>query len=305
MFTKRPSPAKKKFATPTTGKKRRRPLDPRTVVLIKQGVFGLLLLCIVAVATTAVWYGSRVSFLTISTVTASGGETISTTEVAAAAQRLLEGEYIGLVPRRFAWWYPKEEILAAVTSVPRLKNPYINRVGGTKLQITFEEYLPYALWCESKDSDNCIFIDAAGYAFTPAPQLTGGALPRFITIGTTPVIGATMVPLSDMQAMEMLRREVSKELSLPIAYVETDIMRDVFMGVSGGGEIKASLRLTPQETFENLRSVLSAPEFADIKPGSFQYIDLRFGNKVFVNEEEGVLPGLTSSSSATSTKEVE
>jgi hypothetical protein len=56
----------------------------------------------------------------------------------------------------------------------------------------------------------------------------------------------------------------------------------------------------------NLMAVISSPDFSHLKPGNFQYIDLRYGNKVFVNEEEVVVPEefdvvSTSTSSATTT----
>ena len=44
-----------------------------------------------------------------------------------------------------------------------------------------------------------------------------------------------------------------------------------------------------QETFDNLRSILESEEFAHVTSGDFNYIDLRFGNRVFVNEEESVV----------------
>jgi hypothetical protein len=36
--------------------------------------------------------------------------------------------------------------------------------------------------------------------------------------------------------------------------------------------------------FQNLKTILASEEFAHIAPGEFQYIDLRFGDKVFVRE---------------------
>ncbi len=287
MFGRRTSPAKKKFITPATKRKPRRVLDPRTKLLIKQGLIGLGLFLFVLAVGTALWYFTRIPSLTITNVTAEGGETIDSDLVTEAVHEALKGEYIGLIPKQFSWWYPETAVYEAVLRVPRLKNPVITKVDGSTLSITYDEYIPYALWCEEREAGKCLFLDESGFAFIEAPELDGGALPRFVTIGTKPTIGMTVLPLSDMRAIEILREEISRELHLPIAYVETDIARDVFMGVAGGGEIKASLRLTPQETFDNLRAILSSDEFSDLTVGNFKYIDLRFGNKVFVNENIG------------------
>ncbi len=285
MF-KQKSPVKKKFAPPMKAKKSRRQLDPRTRAILRQVIIGLGILSVILLLMTAVWYGSRVSFLTIKTVQVEGGETIDHTVVKRAVDEVLSGEYVGLVPRRFAWTYPEDEILARVGQIPRVKDPVIGRTSGTELSVTFTEYIPHALWCQGRGSEECYFIDDAGYAFTKAPKLEGGTLPRFHTIGTEARERTMMVPTDDLRAIETLREALTRELGLPIAFVETDMVRDVFLGVAGGGEIKATLRMSPEETVSNLSSILASEEFSDIKPGSFQYIDLRFGNKVFVNEEE-------------------
>jgi cell division septal protein FtsQ len=235
--------------------------------------------------------------LTIRTIEVTGGETIDHTRVQQAIEMVLEGEYIGLVPRRFAWWYPEDDVLATVQQIPRVKDPVVNRVNGTTLRVTFAEYIPHALWCDHKDSDHCLFIDEVGYAFTEAPQLSGGAFPRFHTIGTTPTVGQVMLLPADLVAIEQLRSHVTEKLRLPVAYVETDMMRDVFMGIAGGGEIKASLRYTPAETLSNLETILTSNKLDNLTPGNFEYIDLRFGDKVFVNKYGA--PVATSSATTT------
>lgn len=297
MF-KQKSPVKKKFAPVVKAKKPRRQWDPRTRAILRQVIIGTGMLAIILLVTTLIWYGSRVSFLTITTVTVEGGETINHETVKRAVEEKLSGEYLGLVPRRFAWTYPETEILARVSEIPRVKNPVIERVSGQALAIRFEEYIPHALWCQGRGSDECYFIDEYGYSFTKAPKLEGGTFPRFHTIGTEAKERVQMIPVDDLRAIETMREALSTELGLPIAFVETDIVRDVFLGVAGGGEIKATLRMSSEETVSNLKSILASKEFSDIKPGSFQYIDLRFGNKVFINEEKPEQATTTSASSS-------
>jgi cell division septal protein FtsQ len=314
MF-KQKSPVKKKFAPALKAKKPRRQLDPRTRVVLRQVIFATLILGAILFVMTLIWYGTRLSWLTIATITITGGETINHAVVKAAVDETLAGDYVGLVPRRFAWTYPEAEIIERVALIPRVKNPTVRRESGTEITINFEEYIPHALWCQGRASDECYFIDEAGYAFVRAPKLEGGTFPRFHTIGTEAQERTTMIPEADLRAIEALREALSNELSLPIAFVETDIVRDVFLGVAGGGEIKATLRMSPEETVSNLKSILASKEFSDIKPGSFQYIDLRFGNKVFINEErepaatssnmlsDGSVAASTTSTMATSTTE--
>ena len=70
-----------------------------------------------------------------------------------------------------------------------------------------------------------------------------------------------------------------------VSHIEFDQVGDVFLGIVSGGELKVIAAEPPESIVENLLTILASDEFSHIKPGNFQYIDLRFGNKVFVNEE--------------------
>ena len=60
---------------------------------------------------------------------------------------------------------------------------------------------------------------------------------------------------------------------------------------------------SPASVIENLKTILVSEEFSHLKPGNFQYIDLRFGNKIFVNEEE--VGSVEENETSTSTSGVE
>lgn len=265
-------------------KKRRRTIDPATRQLILQILVGFGVLLFLVLCVTGVWYGSRVAALTITTITVEGGETISHTEVEAIAQAALEGSYLTLVPKRFAWTYPQETITAAVAGMSRVKNPVVERVSGTKVHITVDEYIPYALWCSEAAETNCLFVDSDGVAFAPAPHLEGGSLYRFISLGTEPAVPAVLRDAGALAHIVTVADALDVNFLLPVTKIELDSVGDVFFRVVGGGEIKVTLTQSPTTTLENLALVLSADEFTDIAPGAFQYIDLRFGSKVFVND---------------------
>ncbi len=287
---------KKQSAVRTKGKVKRRILDPNKRMLLGQILVGVLLFSFVGLLGTAVWYGTRIERLSIRAVTVVGGETIPYELVTSAVESKLEGSYLGIVPRRFAWSYPAEEINAAVRTVPRIKDPIVTLTSGREISVTFSEYLPYALWCVEKEVERCIFIDSAGYAFGPAPKLEGGALIRYRTLGREPAVGEYLVSTEQLSTIATFINLVKTGGRFEIAAVEIDMAGDVFYIVSGGGEFKAALRDSAAVVYDNLLTIISAKEFNDIKPGSFQYIDLRFGSKVFVNEEK---PGLSSSTAAT------
>lgn len=259
-------------------------LNPNTVVLLKHIGMGVVVIGIVALLLTVLWYGTRVPSLTLVDVKASGGETIAHTEVEKLVQDTLEGNYLGFIPRRFAWLYPEQEVIEKVSAQERIYNVQVTRHRGTGLIITYSEYVPHALWCTSITEESCVFLDDQGYAFSHAPQLSGGSFLRFVTSGREAVIGEVPIEKSIFTAAEEVVRLLA-EKGWFVSHVEIDQVGDVFLSLVGGGELKIHTEEAPALMVENLLTVLTAPEFEHVEPGNFQYIDLRYGNKVFINEE--------------------
>ncbi|MFT5831962.1 MAG: cell division septal protein FtsQ [Candidatus Paceibacteria bacterium] len=257
-------------------------MRPETKQLLKNISIGLGVFFLVGFILYGVWHGTRVSALTIDEVIVAGGETISHQAVAADVSILLEGEYARFIPRSFAWTYPENEIMSKLLEVDRVKNPVIER-DGKRLFVTLAEYEPIALWCDSAISERCVFLDSVGYSFASAPDLTGGAFTRFVQIGQPASTSELFTTADDFVLLRELE-SLLEEYGWPAATVEFDQARDVFVYLGGGGELKITLLQAPDATIANLQTVLSTEQYSHIKPGNFEYIDLRFGNKVFVNE---------------------
>jgi len=273
-------------------------INPDTRALLKQIFLGVGIIITVGCVLTLIWHGTRAESVTLTTVEVIGGETINHTAVRVLALAELEGQYAGFIPKRFAWLYPKSAIALAVAEVPRIHSIEVERLDGQTVVVSFLEYWPDALWCVTLAAENCVFLDETGYAYAQSPTLDGGSLLRFIHTSQTPELGQSLVIKSDFLLLNRLT-DLLAEQGWFVSHVEVDQARDAFLHVVGGGEFKVTLTQSPDETVENLFVVLTSKEFVDLAPGTFQYIDLRFGNKVFINEEEPVLE-----EAATSTQDV-
>lgn len=269
--------------------------------LTRQFFIGFLLLLVFITIAGGVWYGSRLEPLTIVKVNVVGGDTVSHDEVRSLVERELEGEYYRIVPKRFAWTYPEEQIVSAVLSLTKIKEARVIQVDSRTVEVHFVEYNPVALWCNTLESlDGCIFLDDTGYAFSPAPPLSGNAMPRYFnqappTVGENPF---TYEFIRDTLYFTKLARQNFNFVAHGIEKVGDD---EATFRLHGGGQIKITLRQPIEVTLENLRVLLGSPEFSHITPGNFEYIDLRFGDKVFVNE---VKSEVDEELKATSTSEV-
>ncbi len=263
---------------------RKKSLNPNTLQLIRQIVGGLLVLLLLAMLLASTWYVTRLPSLTIQNITVSGGQTISHDLVHTLANSELEGEYMRLIPKRFSLLYPEQKIVDSVSQIERIKNIRVNKNSLIALHVAFDEYVPDSLWCGS-NAENCVFVDAGGYAFAEAPSLTGGSFLRLGKLGVKPVSNTQAFDIDQYNQLKTIV-DLLENNGWFIELAEVDVAGDAYLTLTEGGELKIALGDTPEQIVENLFTVLAAPEFREISPGNFEYIDLRFGNKVFVNELE-------------------
>lgn len=264
-------------------KKSKRDQSPRRI-LITQALIGCGLMILLGLLGAGVWYGTRIESLTLHTVEVVGGETINHESIKKIVNEALVGEYFHLIPRRFTWLYPEEEIETSVRQLARVKNVEVYDESQT-VYILFEEYHPAALWCGTALWSECVFLDDKGYAFAVAPRLEGGAFLRFVDAGREPRVGETVFDGSFIEDTNFLVQEAYDELGLNIIVAIRTAADEIEYQVAGGGAIKVSTRQNVTETLENLASILASDDFSHLAPGNFKYIDLRYGNKVFINEE--------------------
>lgn len=275
----------------------KKPQNPR-LVLFKQILIGLLLIALFVGLGYGVWYGSRLDTLTIKEVKVEGGETVSNNTIKEIAARELGGEYFKLVPKRFAWTYPEEKVLTAVKTVARVNDVAIEVVDGETLEVSFTEYHPYALWCDATATNNCVFIDEFGYAFDEAPSLVGGAFLRYSDVNASPEVGRAVFSANFIKDSVTLIDYLNEKWQFEVTEINRQNEDESDYSLAAGGTLKISSRQSVEETLENLEAILTSGEFSHLRPGNFQYIDLRYGNKVFVNEEAENKPAASSTEDA-------
>lgn len=264
-------------------RKRKKRLDPNTLLLIRQVMAGVLVLVFISLLIMSIWYGTRIKAFTISSVSIEGGETIDHHLIEQLVSTELEGNYLGLIPKRFVYLYPKKNILESVYQINRIKDVTLRQHTQT-LTVLFEEFVPDALWCK-REQEQCLFVDATGYAYAEAPSLKGGSFLRLDKLG---VELAPKTQMFDNAVYAGIQELVAllEQNGWYVNFVEVDVAHDAYLSIVGGGELKVALQDEPAQIVNNLLTVLTSPEFSEIRPGNFEYIDLRFGNKVFVNELE-------------------
>lgn len=264
----------------------------------RQLVIGGLVLTGTFLLGAATWYVTRLPSMTIQSVAVSGGITISGETVKAASEAALEGNYFALIPKRFVYLYPEELVSAAVLSVPRVSGVTFDR-EETTLRVQFEEFAPYALWCEA-NYERCLFIDEQGYAFAEAPQLKGGSLLRFVVEDAVLLPQQQIPHYAEVVRAVQLAIDIEKQFGYRVTDITLKDNKDRTLKLSGGAELLTTTAIDDELTKDNLATVLKTEKFQDLQGDNFAYIDLRFGNKVFVSKY-----GEQSTSTASTTIEAE
>jgi hypothetical protein len=255
-------------------------------MLTKQILVGLSLVCVIGLLITAVWYGSRIESLQVTNVSVVGGYTIPHSYIKDIAFSQMEGTYFKLVPKTFSWTYPRKAITTQIEDMPRMKHVRIEKSSKQEITIAFEEYRPHALWCEDAEVQRCMFLDEFGFSFSKAPELAGGVFVRYIENDRHPEEKTQAFGTDFIKQTNEFAEKLAKELDLYVVSIEKVEDLDILYTVSGGGLLKVSQMMSPEDSFKNLRSILGSEDFIHLQNGKFQYIDLRFGDKIFLNEED-------------------
>jgi len=251
----------------------------------KQIFVGVTISIVLGLIITGIWYGTRISSLQITQVEVMGGYTIPHSEIEDRVHERLVGTYFKLVPHTFRPIYPKAAILDYILTIPRIKNVHVEVLDTQKIIVVFEEYKPAALWCENHETKECLFLDEVGYAFSQAPELTGSAFIRYVDVGHPPEVKQQGFESEFIDNSQEFAELLAGGLDLYVTHVEKVDALDVLYTVSGGGVLKVSQLMTLAQSFKNLESILGSEDFIHLQNGAFQYIDLRFGDKIFLSED--------------------
>jgi hypothetical protein len=253
----------------------------KTISIQHQIFFGVLALLILVGLSYGVWYGSHHERFSITDISVSGGATVSHTKVRDVVWETLTGDQYLLVSKKFAYLYPEKAIQKHVSQIPRVHDVSVTR-EGTRLSVSFEEYVPYALWCDAVKVSSCVFLTKDGYGFDTAPHLTGGVFVRYITETASSTPDTKAFSETEMENRSAFIGSLREDFGFKIVAVVITEEGDELYHLARGGIIMTS---TNERPLEKIHTVLSSEEFSHLRTEAFNYIDLRFGNRVFVNEE--------------------
>jgi cell division septal protein FtsQ len=258
----------------------------RRMRIFKVSLVIILLLAVI----TGLSFLSKMRALAITTISVQGNSAVDTDDLKTIAQGYLGGNYLMLFSRTNAFLYPKQKILDEVASkFKRIETVKINVSGMHTLVMTITERKPLYVWCNGTPTDTsqkkCFFLDATGYIFSEAPVFSGNAFfafygqlsseepigSHYLETGLFNGIDKLIVWLGDqgIQSHALLAKgEGVYELYLNKAG------KIIFKDMKKSGDF-SQLQSTVQTIMQNT-DILSKNSSTTI-----DYVDLRFGNKVY------------------------
>ena len=251
----------------------------------------------ICLAYMAVFYTVRAPFFLLTDIVVAGTETVSIDQIKQQAEEKLRGSYFGFVPHRFSFFIPTKSIEESILAMPRIASAAF-RVENNALVITVIERSPDVLWCsDATATSTCFYVAKDGVAYEAAPSLSGTTLMRFVVSSSSPAVGAMLLSEHDRDLLIGIARIIETRHHFQVARIEYTADRDAILYLSRGGRLLLSTDGNLEDTYSNLASVLTSEKYSSLTPGHFEYLDLRFGNKIFLEKQ---VPVATTTASTTS-----
>ena len=273
-------PFRNRLRTPEFSRRKRRTLYIKLflAVVLLSGIVG------------ALSYVAHRDAFRIQQIVIEGGEVVDEEGLIALMKAELSGKYLFLFPKDNAFMYSRRGLEAtALESFKRLATVQVETRGLQNVVLVVSERIPHALWCgenrpEGDLTVQCYFMDADGYIYTEAPAFTGDVYLRFygpLTSGEP--IGQLYLPSSRFQEFQTLFADLGGK-GVQVAEFVLVGEGSYEMYLEDGTKVLFSDGQSLARIFDNLLSVLSSKELQDRELLNLEYIDLRFGNKVYFKE---------------------
>lgn len=238
-------------------------------------IFGGLILVIFA---SMVWL-SHAPFLRVQGVVVSGLKTTASSSVIALVKSNLEGTYGYLFAKNNILLYPQDDIAAALAlKYPQFKVAEVHAQDFSTIAVVVVEREPKALWC----LEACYFMDEDGVVYAPAPEFsspvyvayrgsaTDGRLPRhYLTKDTFHSLSALVGAIAQKESTEL------------VVSAAVDGQGDVRLRFESGFMLIFPLKAQGGDIFERYALARGAEPFAGRTLSEFEYLDLRFGDKLY------------------------
>jgi len=223
---------------------------------------------------------SHMEKFAINTISVTGAEQLSSDALSASVQAGLQDGGFRLFSRKNMFLYPKKTIESELSATfPRIKGVSVARESllAQAVVVAVEERKSFAKWCDA--SATCFVMDESGFIYAPLGEtpmtpyvFRGGLIPHVDVVGQFFLHGR-------IRGIVSLLADLEKE-GFKARGVTVDSEKDFTILLEGGPYLLASFEMVSGDIIRNLKTALEADSLRG-KMDSLEYIDLRFGNRVY------------------------
>ena len=219
--------------------------------------------------------------LQIKDVAVSGAQTLPPGTIDAFVRDRLAGEYWYVFPKSNIFLYPRQRIAAdLMQEYPVLASADVHAADFHTVAVSVVEREPRALLC-SQDN-RCLFMDENGVAYTDAPTFSEPVYLSYYGSTTGDTLPKQFLTPLEFQALSALVDAIAQKLpGEKVAAVSVDKAKDVRMRFADDFTLIFALIDQGGDVFERLTLALTSGPMAARKLSDFQYLDLRFGDKLY------------------------
>ncbi len=227
-----------------------------------------------------------------------GLEAISDARIRESVKGFLAGSYGFFLPRSSYFLVSpsalEEEIKKQTFRVERAS---VVKAFPDTIEIAIQERKPWAVFCTNvspllsksdavPESSRCFYLDRGGFSYEEAPESSGSLLLVITGDRKDARIGAFLIDSKTLESMMLIGERVEKILGARVVAYELSeaAPREMRARLDKGFTVIFKKEDNFEEVFRVLRRVLDE-EIKD-RYDILEYIDVRFGNKVFYKKSQ-------------------
>lgn len=243
---------------------------------------GILIFLTAALAYAIHWVSYLPSY-TIQRIEVTGISTLDPQTIEARVREAL-GKDGGYVSSRNLFWYDAHAIEKALEAdMYHVARASVSREStfSTTLRVAIDERAPFARWCAAES--DCYLIDETGFIFEHLAASTArDYVEPFVFWGgvasTSETLGAYVAPARFPSALSILRALGQAGYTSLRAEIDSDT--DFSVLFEDGFRLYVSFGAEPPTLVRNLKLIFASEPLKE-RLTDLEYIDLRFGNRIF------------------------
>jgi len=243
-------------------------------------ISSLIVVAIFSLVALFVWLINKPQ-LQIADISIKGSETLNPQSLINIVRNDIEGKKMWFIPKSSVVFYPSGKITQDIYAFDhRIKKVDISVNTSRNLTVEILEHKPSFLWCDN--TDVCFYANDDGYVFEETENKNKGLFVVFENGLTEGEPLGQMWREGDLGSIKDFI-EFFKNENLVVRRVVYGGEVDYGFYLDNGIEIKIDLDESIS-TVQNYLDIFISQNFEYFKQGLYEYVDARFGKKIFYKE---------------------